>query len=283
MATTKKGSPVWLITGCSTGFGRALAEAALERDLRVAATTRSLASIEDLPRRYGTQVLPCILDVGSAKDIDAVVAKTLDAFGQIDVLVNNAGYGYMSAVEEGVDEEVRSLFDTNFFGAVNLIKAVLPSMRSRRRGCIANITSVRGHAGNGGSGYYSATKFALEGLSESLRRETAEFGIRVVAVAPGSFRTDWAGRSLQRTSKSINAYSFGGELHYAEVAKRVGKQPGDPVRAAHAIIDAVQSENLPGHLVLGKSGVKLVRDKIDTLTAELDHWQKVAENCDYPA
>jgi NAD(P)-dependent dehydrogenase (short-subunit alcohol dehydrogenase family) len=283
MTDANKTSPVWLITGCSTGFGRALAEVALERGMRVAATARSRAALADLQQRFGEQMLSIELDVTRPDKIDAAVRDTLATFGYVDVLVNNAGYGYMAAVEEGVDEEVRALFDTNFFGAVNLIKAVLPSMRARRSGYIVNITSVRGHAGNGGSGYYSATKFALEGLSESLKRETAEFGIHVVAVAPGSFRTDWAGRSLQCTSRSIDDYTFSGARHLAEVAKRVGRQPGDPVRAAHAIIDALASPDLPIHLVLGKSGIKLVRDKIQALNAELDRWERVAEDCDYPA
>jgi NAD(P)-dependent dehydrogenase (short-subunit alcohol dehydrogenase family) len=283
MTSSEDSSVVWFITGCSTGLGRALAEAVLEAGMRAAVTARDPHSVADLAERYGTRALLLKLDVARADDIRATVTKTLSTFGQIDVLVNNAGYGYMSAVEEGDDEEVRALFDTNFFGAVTLIKTVLPAMRARRRGHILNITSVRGHAGNGGSGYYSATKFALEGLTESLRLEAAEFGIHVTAVAPGSFRTDWAGRSLQRTRNSIADYSFSGEKHHAEIAKRVGKQPGDPDRAARAMIEMIRSAQPPAHFVLGRAGLKLVREKIRSLSEELDAWEDRAQETDFPS
>jgi NAD(P)-dependent dehydrogenase (short-subunit alcohol dehydrogenase family) len=274
---------VWFITGCSTGLGREMALAVLEGGGRAVVTARNPATIADLAERYPDKALALKLDVTSTADIEAAVLRAVSAFGQIDVLVNNAGYGYMSTVEEGEDSEVRALFETNFFGLVNVTKAVLPLMRQRRRGHIFNVTSVRGLAGSPGSAYYAASKFAVEGLTESLRRETAEFGIKVTAVAPGAFRTDWAGRSLKRASESIGAYSFNAEKHHADIAKKSGHQPGDPARAAQALISVVQSDDPPGHLVLGRPGLNTVRTKIAELSAEVDAWEATTLGADFPS
>jgi NAD(P)-dependent dehydrogenase (short-subunit alcohol dehydrogenase family) len=283
MAASDISTPVWFITGCSTGLGRELARAVLERGWRVVVTARDPASVADLAERHRSQALVLKLDVARPDDVKAAIADATETFGHIDVLVNNAGYGYMSTVEEGDDDEVRALFETNFFGAANLIKTVMPMMRSRRSGHIINITSVRGMSGSAGSGYYAATKFALEGITESLRREAAEFGIRVTAVEPGAFRTDWAGRSLKRASHAIDAYSSSADKHHAEIAKRDGRQPGDPVRAAHALIELVQSEQPPGHLVLGRAGLDIVRAKLDALSAELNTWEATTLSADFPS
>lgn len=283
MAVSDVSLLVWFITGCSTGLGRELARAALERGSRVVLTARDPGAVADLADRYPSQTAVLKLDVARPDDIRSAVAAAMQAFGQIDVLVNNAGYGYMSTVEEGEDDAVRALFETNFFGAANLIKAVMPSMRARHSGHIINITSVRGIAGSAGSGYYAATKFALEGMTESLRREAAEFGIRVTAVAPGAFRTDWAGRSLKRASQAIDAYSFSADKHHAEISKRDGRQPGDPVRAAHALIELVHSAQPPGHLVLGRAGLDIVRAKLDALSSELATWEATTLSADFPS
>ncbi len=282
MSESVETPPVWLITGCSTGFGRELAAAVLARGWRTVVTARDPASIADLVEGRETHALAARLDVTSASDIETVVARTLDAYGQIDFLVNNAGYGYLAAVEEGEDAEMRAMFEVNFFGAVNMIKAVLPSMRARRSGHIVNVTSVGGSVGNPSSGYYAATKFALEGLSESLARETAELGIRVTAVEPGPFRTDWAGRSLKQTGTPIDDYASIAGKRRTQVVERSGRQPGSPERAAEAIIAAVTDREPPEHLVLGSAGLAMVRSKLARVAADLDAWESTTVWTDDP-
>jgi NAD(P)-dependent dehydrogenase (short-subunit alcohol dehydrogenase family) len=273
MSESADTSPVWLVTGCSTGFGREIVAAVLERGWRAVVTARDPASVADLAAGHGNDALVARLDVTRPDDIAAVVDNALEAFGKIDFLVNNAGYGYLAAVEEGDDAEARAMFEVNFFGAVNMIKAVLPSMRARRSGHIVNITSVGGFVGNPSSGYYAATKFALEGLSESLARETAELGIKVTAVEPGPFRTDWAGRSLKQTDKPIGDYASIAGKRRTQVVERSGRQPGSPARAAKAIIVAVTAPTPPAHLVLGSAGLEMVRGKLARVTADLDTWE----------
>jgi len=275
-------SPVWFITGCSTGFGRELAQAVLARGWRAVVTARDPAAVADLATAHPGLALPLKLDVTSPADIAAAVAQAKASFGRIDVLVNNAGYGYLSAVEEGEDEEVRAMFEVNFFGAVNTIKAVLPVMRERGAGHIVNITSVGGLVGNPGSGYYAATKFALEGLGEALARETRELGIKVTTVEPGPFRTDWAGRSLKQTRQSIDAYASIAGKRRADVAAHSGQQPGDPARAALAIIAAVEAVAPPSNLVLGKPGLEAVRAKLGRLNNDLNTWEATTVGADFP-
>jgi NAD(P)-dependent dehydrogenase (short-subunit alcohol dehydrogenase family) len=274
---------VWFITGCSTGFGRELAGAVLERGWRAVVSARDPASVAELAQRYPGRALALRLDVTCAAEIAAAVKRAHEAFGRIDVLVNNAGYGYLSAIEEGEDEAVRALFEVNFFGAVNMTKAVLPLMRRQRSGHVVNITSVGGLVGNPGSGYYAATKFALEGLSEALGREAAELGIQVTAVEPGPFRTDWAGRSLQQTQNPLDAYAALSGKRRAQIAGDSGQQPGDPARAAQAIIAVVQAPNPPAHLVLGRPGLEAVRNKLARLHDELEQWQATTLSTDFPA
>ncbi|KXU85540.1 short-chain dehydrogenase [Paraburkholderia monticola] len=283
MSDSNDSTLVWLITGCSTGFGRELASAVLRHGWRAVVTARDPAQIAALADAFPQQASAIRLDVTRPDDAAAAVARAETAFGRIDVLVNNAGYGYLAAVEEGEDEEVRAMFEANFFGAVNMIKAVLPSMRARRSGHIVNVTSVGGFIGNPASGYYAATKFALEGLSESLARETAELGIKVTAVEPGPFRTDWAGRSLKQTRKPIDDYASIAGKRRVQVVERSGKQPGDPVRAAEAIIAAVRSPTPPAHLVLGRSGLEMVRGKLARVAADLDTWEETTLWADAPA
>jgi NAD(P)-dependent dehydrogenase (short-subunit alcohol dehydrogenase family) len=275
-------SPVWFITGCSTGFGREIARAVIARGWRAAVAARDPASVADLIESAAGRAIAVRLDVTRPAEVEAAVKAAHQAFGGIDVLVNNAGFGYLSAVEEGEDEEVRAMFEANFFGAVAMIRAVLPGMRERRSGHVVNITSVGGLVGNPGSGFYAATKFALEGLGEALARETEGLGIKVTAVEPGPFRTDWAGRSLRQTRNPIADYDDVAGNRRASIADKSGKQPGDPARAAQVIIEAVEAPQPPAHLVLGKPGLQLVRDKLTRLNADLDAWQERTEWADNP-
>jgi NAD(P)-dependent dehydrogenase (short-subunit alcohol dehydrogenase family) len=282
MASQNDGSRVWFITGCSTGFGRVLAELLLKREERVITTARNLQQIQDLVSDYRKTGLALPLDVTQTDQISQAVAEAEKKFGRIDVLVNNAGYGYLAAIDEGEDEEVRAMFETNFFGLVALTKAVLPGMRQRRSGHIINITSMGGLVGNPSAGYYAATKFAVEGLSESLAREVEPLGIWVTAVEPGPFRTDWAGRSLKLAKSSIPDYSETAEARKNQITGYSGKQPGDPVRAGEAIITMVNSDHPPRNLLLGKVALNAVRQKLTDFLQAVGQWEAVSLGADYP-
>jgi NAD(P)-dependent dehydrogenase (short-subunit alcohol dehydrogenase family) len=247
----------------------------------VVATARDVARLGDLVADYPTTAIALALDVTNGKQTIGAVAITERAFGCIDVLVNNAGYGYLAAVEEGEDDEIRAMFETTFFGLVALTKAVLPGMRQRRHGHIVNISSIGGLVGNPGSGYYNATKFAVEGLSEALAKEVEPLGIRVTAVEPGPFRTDWAGRSLKQTRQPIAAYAETAGARRAQVSGRSGKQPGDPARAA-AAMQAVEARNPPRHLVLGRPALDIIRTKLSDLAGEIDAWAATTLGADFP-
>lgn len=274
--------PVWLITGCSTGFGRDLARLVLDRGFRAVVTARDAARIQDLAAPHPGRALAAALDVTDPTQVAAVVRQAEETFGAIDVLVNNAGYGYLSAVEEGEDDEVRAMFETNVFGLFDITRAVLPGMRARRRGHIVNISSVGGLVGNPGSGYYAATKFAVEGFSEALAKEITPLGIRVTLIEPGPFRTDWAGRSLKQTKAWIEDYAATSGQRRRDISGYSGNQPGDPVRAAEAILHVVEAERPPLHLVLGRPGLEMVRRKLDELSADLKAWETVTLAADFP-
>ncbi|KIG03090.1 Estradiol 17-beta-dehydrogenase [Burkholderia sp. MR1] len=282
MSLSSNESPVWFITGCSTGFGRELAAAVIERGWRAVVAARNPDSVTDLVERADGRAIAVRLDVTRPDEIAAAMSDAREAFGHVDVLVNNAGFGYLAAVEEGEDDEVRAMFEANFFGAAAMIRAVLPGMRERRSGHIVSITSVGGLVGNPGSGYYAATKFALEGLGEALARETEALGIKVTAVEPGPFRTDWAGRSLKQTQQAIDDYAEVAGRRRAGIAEKSGKQPGDPARAAQVIIEAVLAPQPPAHLVLGNAGMDLVRGKLARLNTDLDAWQERSAWSDNP-
>jgi NAD(P)-dependent dehydrogenase (short-subunit alcohol dehydrogenase family) len=275
-----KSNRTWLITGCSTGLGRALASVLIARGERVFATARKPEQLADLvgghDNAHGLK-----LDVTLQGDIQAV-AKAVETAGGVDVLVNNAGYGYLTAFEEGDEAGYRKQFETNMFGLIAMTRAVLPGMRARGRGHIVNIASVGGFVGNPGSGFYAATKFGVVGLSESLSREVGPLGIKVTAVEPGPFRTDWAGRSLESSDKRIDAYAETVHARLDYMSKHSGEQPGDPIRAGEAIIKAVDSEDPPLNLVLGAPGLKMVREKLVALSAEIDKWEAVTLSADYP-
>jgi NAD(P)-dependent dehydrogenase (short-subunit alcohol dehydrogenase family) len=273
-------SSVWLITGCSTGFGRELVRVLAGRGHRVVATARNPATLKEF--KSNPQVLTAALDVTDPDQIGRAVTEAVTHFGGIDVLVNNAGYGYLSAVEEGEDDEVRAMFEVNVFGLASMTKAVLPVMRARRSGAIVNISSMGGLIGFPGIGYYNATKFAVEGLSEALAKECAPLGIKVVIVEPGPFRTDWAGRSLKTPKTAIPDYAETAIARRQDIEGYSGQQPGDPVRAAEAIVAAVESPKPPLHLVLGRIAYEQVSNKLKDFGSELAAWREVALGADFP-
>jgi NAD(P)-dependent dehydrogenase (short-subunit alcohol dehydrogenase family) len=276
-------STVWLISGCSSGFGRELADAVLKRGQRVVVTARNPKSIQDFSERYPKQVVSAALDVTDPQQIDAVVRLAEARFDRIDVLVNNAGYGYLAAVEEGEDDEIRAMFEANVFGLMALTKAVLPGMRKRRKGHVVNISSVGGVIGFPGIGYYNATKFAVEGFSEALAKEAGPLGIRVTIVEPGPFRTDWAGRNLRKPKRAIEDYAATAGARRDMISGYSGKQPGDPARAAAAIIGAVEADIPPLHLLLGRPAYDAIKAKLQEFISEVDLWRSVTLGADFPA
>jgi NAD(P)-dependent dehydrogenase (short-subunit alcohol dehydrogenase family) len=270
----------WFITGASAGFGRALAQAVLARGGRVVATARDVTSLDVIAEAGGARALLLPLDVALPDQIAAAISQA-EAFGGVDVLVNNAGYGFLGGIEESGENELRRQLEVNFFGAAALIRHCLPAMRARGLGFIVNISSIAGARGFAGSGWYAASKFALEGLSEALAAEVKPFGIGVMIVEPGAFRTDFAGRSIVMPTAPIPAYE---ELaaNRLMVSQHDGLQAGDPTRAAEAILNAVESPEPPMRLVLGKAAVGLVRTALEARLADLNSWMTVAEGADFP-
>jgi NAD(P)-dependent dehydrogenase (short-subunit alcohol dehydrogenase family) len=281
-AMTQQQTPVWFITGCSTGFGRELAKLVLARGWRAAVTARNPDQLKELVSGNEKNALAVPLDVTNRAQIVKAVKQAEEKFGHIDVLVNNAGYGYIAAVEEGEDDQVRAMFETNFFGLVDLTKAVLPGMRKRRSGHIVNFSSIGGLVSFAATGYYHATKYAVEGLSESLSIEVAPLGIKVLIVEPGPFRTDWAGRSLLESKTVIDDYAQTAGERRRQTHERSGKQQGDPARAAEAIIEAVGSANPPLHLLLGKPALELGYKKLEAVKKDFDAWRQTTIDADYP-
>ncbi|HSX54960.1 MAG TPA: oxidoreductase [Sphingomonas sp.] len=267
----------WLVTGCSSGLGRALAETLVARGERLIATARDPDQLKDLAAA-SDRVRALKLDVTSPEDIAAVAAAVAEC--GVDVLVNNAGYGFLAAFEEAGEADYRAQFETNLFGVIAVTRAILPGMRLRGSGHIVNIASVGGLVGNPGSAYYSASKFAVVGLSESLAKELSEFGIRVSVIEPGALRTDWAGRSLRSSARRVAAYRTVHE-RLREISRSSDQRSGDPARAARAIVAAVESENPPLHLVLGASGLERVRERIASFAAGLNEWELVSVGIDY--
>jgi NAD(P)-dependent dehydrogenase (short-subunit alcohol dehydrogenase family) len=274
--------PTWFITGCSTGLGRDLARAVLARGWNAVVTARNPATVADIVAGNSATALALELDVTSGGQITEAVRQAEAGFGAIDVLVNNAGYGYRGAVEEASEAEIRALFDTNFFGSVAMTQAVLPGMRARGSGYIVNISSVGGRMAAPGSGFYSATKFAVEGMSDALRKELRPLGIGVMVVEPSGFRTDFAGRSLRQSDRIIDAYAKTAGLRRKENITNDGQQAGDPVRAAEAIIKAVQAEKPPFRLALGRSAVERIGAEMEAQRRDLDAWAETAIGADYP-
>ncbi|KAB2703280.1 oxidoreductase [Brucella lupini] len=272
----------WLITGCSTGLGKSFARAALKAGFNAVITARNTQALDELAAAYPKTALATTLDVTDTAAVARVVKQAEERFGAIDVLVNNAGYGYRGAVEEGDDREVADLFATNFFGTVAMIKAVLPGMRARRSGTIVNLSSIAGRLAAPGSGYYSASKFAVEGMSDALRKELAPLGIRVIVVEPGAFRTDFAGRSLHQAKASIDDYASTAGTRRKENDTTDGTQQGDPARGARVLVDVVGRTDPPFRLLLGSDAVKNARAELDAQRAELEAWEDISTSTDFP-
>lgn len=279
---TEQNDPVWFITGCSTGLGRALAERVISNGGRAVVTARDKARVEDLAAHAPERALALSLDVTDAGQIAEAVAAARETFGRIDVLVNNAGYGYQTSVEEAEDAEIRAQFEANVFGLFAITQAILPGMRERRRGHILNISSVAGFIGFPGSAFYAATKHAVEGWSDALDAEVAPLGIRSICIEPGPFRTDWAGRSLKQTPSRIADYADTAAARMQGTTDGSGAQPGDPDRAAQAMIDLVAHANPPQHLVLGAWGVDKVESYLKGVLQEIDTWRDVSVATDFP-
>lgn len=271
----------WLITGCSTGLGRALAQAVLARGDNGVVTARDVSKLQELTTEFPTTALAVALDVTEQSQVDAAVQQAEDQFGAVDVLVNNAGYGYRAAIEEGDDGDVRALFDTNVFGPVAMIKAVLPGMRSRRSGAIVNISSIGARICPPGSGYYSASKAALEGLTGSLQKELKPLGISVTVVEPGAFRTDFAGRSLTQSARTIEDYAETAGKRRKEHDTVHGTQQGDPDKAAEVIIAAVEAAETPAFLLLGADAVYAYGAVEEAQRAEVERWREQSISTGY--
>lgn len=275
-------SKVWFITGCSTGFGRQLAQEALQLGYNVAVTSRNADDVKDIVAKYPETSIALTLDVTKPDEIKAAVDLAYGRFKRIDVLVNNAGIGYFGAIEESEEPEVRRMFEINFFGLANVTKEVLPIMRSQHSGHIVNISSIGGLVAFPAVGFYNATKFAVTGYSEALAKETAHLGIKVTVVAPSGFRTDWAGRSANNSKIVIDDYKPTAHVNQNNIRGYSGNQPGDPVRAAKAIIKAVESANPPLRLLLGVGALKGARNKIAELQNDIDTWEETTVWADHP-
>ena len=269
-----------LITGVSSGFGRALAEQALADGHRVVGTVRNAQAAAAFEALCPARAHARLLDVTQFDAIDGVVAEVEANLGAVDVLVNNAGYGHEGILEESPLSDMRRQFDVNVFGPVAMIKAVLPSMRTRRRGHIVNVTSMGGYLTMPGIAYYCGSKFALEGISDTLAKEVRAFGIAVTAVAPGSFRTDWAGRSMQRTARSIADYDALFDPVRQAREEKSGRQLGDPGKAARAILAIIEELAPPTHLLLGSDALQLVRGRLADLGREFDAWEQLTQSTD---
>ena len=273
---------VWLITGCSTGFGRALATEVLRLGYKAGVAARNIEDVEDIIRDYPETAIAITLDVTSGTQISDAVKQITEIFGRVDVLVNNAGIGYFGSAEESDDAETRRMFDINFFGLADMTKAILPIMRKQRSGHILNVASIGGLVGYPALSYYNATKFAVDGFSEALSKEVAPLGIKVTIIAPSGFRTDWAGRSANEAKAEIEDYKTTAGQNQQTIRAYSGSQPGDPVKAAQAIIQAVETENPPLRLLLGAAALKNARLKLDELKKDYDAWAETSVGADSP-
>lgn len=275
-------SRTWLITGCSEGgIGAGIARAVLRRGYNAVVTARSLDKVQSIVADYPDTALAVALDVTRQESIDAAVKAAEARFGQIDVLVNNAGYCYRSSVEEADRAGVDRMYETNFFGPVALIQAVLPGMRARHDGAIVNVSSIGAVRTGAASGYYASTKAALELMSEGLAAEVEPLGVKVMIVEPGAFRTHFYDSSLKGAALTIGDYADTAWKRSPENAVNQGKQPGDPEKAGDVIIDALESENRPRRLLLGSDAVKAVRGALEARIKELEQWAELSARTDF--
>ncbi|WP_276502076.1 oxidoreductase [Terrimonas pollutisoli] len=273
---------VWFITGCSTGFGRELAKLVLASGYKAAVTSRNPNDVKDIVTQYPNTSMAIQLDVTKPVEIKNAVKQAREKFGQIDVLVNNAGIGYFGAIEESEEEEVRRMFEINFWGLANVTKEILPIMRKQRSGHIINISSIGGLAAFPGVGFYNASKFAVTGYSEALAKETAHLGIKVTVIAPSGFRTDWAGRSANDSKIVIDDYASSAHANQTTIRGYSGNQPGDPVRAAEAIVKVVEAAEPPIRLLLGVGALRGARNKIKEMQKDFDAWEEITIGADQP-
>lgn len=274
--------PVWFITGCSTGFGRELARHTLELGYPTVVTARNPAQVEDIAKGHEDNALVLKLDVTKPEEIAAAVKAAEARFGRIDVLVNNAGIGYFGSLEESEIAEARKMFDINIWGLMDMTRAVLPILRKQRSGTVVNISSIGGLRGFPAVGFYNGTKFAVEGLSESLSKEVAHLGIKVLIVEPSGFRTDWAGRSANEAPETIEDYRPSAGERMRQIREASGNQPGDPVKAVQAIVKAVEAKDPPLRLLLGKIALDGAREKIGEMQRDFDAWAEVSRGADAP-
>ena len=277
----KTQNKTWLITGCSSGLGLALAKEVLAQGYNAVITARNIDSLKEITDAYPETALVAALDITDQEQIAAVIRQAEEKFGAVDVLINNAGYGYRAAVEEGEDKDIRQLMETIFLGTVHMIQAVLPGMRSRKSGTIMNVSSIGGRYAAPGSGYYSAAKFAVEGMSDALRKELAPLGIRVTVIEPGAFRTEFAGRSLKGATKEIDDYKDTVGPRRKQNDKTSGTQQGDPQKAAQAMIKITEGDKVPFRLLLGSDAIKLTREELNNQQQELEDWSELSKSTDY--
>ena len=271
----------WLITGCSGGLGRGIAQAALERGENVAVTARDTEKIKDLAAQYPDHAKILYLDLNDRKSMRRAVSDTIETFGRLDVLVNNAGHGYRAAVEESEREKIEELFETNFFAPAELIKMVIPIMRSQKSGLIVNVTCVGAVRGALGNGDYSAAKGALELLTEALAKETKHLGIRTMIVEPGAFRTNFYGEHLLGTSRQIADYDVLADKYRKEHLNDQHHQPGDPVKGGKVIVETILSGNMPFRLILGSDALQAAEQVLEDRLKEAKAWESVSRTTDY--
>ncbi len=278
----KTAQRVWFITGTSTGFGRLLADAVLEAGERLVATSRNADHIAQLAERYPDTAKIFALDVTQPEQIESVAAQAIAAFGRIDVVVNNAGYGLAGGIEEATEEEFLPVFETNVLGLIRVTRAFLPQLRTQRSGHIVNLSSIAGLDGQAGWGYYNASKFAVEGFSEALAAELAPLGVHVTLIEPGPFRTDFLGRSGVLAERVIPDYSETAGKTRQYFRSMPGKQPGDPAKAVRAIRDIVESDHPPLHLLLGALAYNRFQGKLDRWQKEMAEYKGVSLGADFP-
>jgi len=281
-STESHAGKVWFITGASTGFGRLLAEEVLKAGGTVLATARKPEQIADLAQQYPETARAFALDVTKSEQIESVAQDAIAAFGRIDVLVNNAGYGIAGGIEEAEEAEFLPVFETNVLGLIRMTRAFLPQFRQQRSGHIVNLSSVAGLVGGAGWGYYNASKFAVEGFSEALAQELAPLGVHVTIIEPGPFRTDFLGRSAAVIKREIPEYAATAGTARGYVSGQAGKQRGDPLKAVHAIMDVVESPNPPLHLILGAQAYNRFKDKLQRWQQEMAKYESVTLGADYP-
>jgi NADP-dependent 3-hydroxy acid dehydrogenase YdfG len=273
---------VWFITGCSTGFGRHIAKQAIEAGYKVVVTARNVEQVQDIVSGNEENTIALPLDVTNKEQITSAVTQTIEKFGHIDILVNNAGIGYFSSVEESLEEETRRMFEINFWGLMHMTNAVLPHMRAQKSGHIINFSSIGGLASFPTLGYYHATKYAVEGISESLAKELTPFNIAVTLIEPSGFRTDWGGRSSVKTDTQIPELK---ESVVGQMLKGVqlsnGHESGDPEKAAAAVIKVVESSKPPLRLLLGKAAYQAATHKFTTMLADMEEWKEITINADF--